>query len=66
MTRYKGYLITADEQFPSLWKVATEGRGGKIPQILTGRFTAIKDVRSIIDVYSELKETKRGQASTAE
>lgn len=51
MITYKGYIIKADEDSPTLYGVATEGRGGKIPNVLLGRFTSIQWVKALIDDY---------------
>lgn len=53
---YKGYLITSAPQSPSLFRVATEGQGGKIPNILQGLFTSRHVVMQLIDGYVEYQK----------
>lgn len=55
---YRGYLITASERSPSLLKVATEGQGGKIPDVLTGLHTSPTDVKYLIDNYLDNQKGK--------
>lgn len=56
MINYRGYIISPDPASPSLYSVATEGRGGKIPKILEGRFTSVSWVRGLIDNYLDSQE----------
>lgn len=61
---YRGYIISADSAFPSLLSVAVEGRGGKIPNVLSGRFTSHREVTNLVDHYLEQSEAKaRGKTS---
>lgn len=53
---YKGYLITPSKTSPGLYGVATEGRGGKIPNSLTGGYTTRGEAIKDIDRYLETKE----------
>ena len=55
---YKGYIISADAVSPNLYRVATEGRGGKIPNTLQGCFTHLEVVTSLIDGHLEAQEVK--------
>lgn len=65
MISYKGYLISTDPFSPTLYTVATEGRGGKIPKVLEGRFTSVHWLKERIDHYLAGQEEKtRGKAST--
>ncbi len=61
---YKGYLINNDKLFPTLYSVTTEGRGGKIPSVLEGRFTSVAYVRELIDHYLAAKEETSGRKAT--
>lgn len=56
---YRGYLINTDPIAPTLYTVATEGRGGKIPRVLEGRFTTVQWVKGLIDNYLDTQETVR-------
>lgn len=62
---YKGFIINSSPISPSLYKVATEGQGGKIPNILQGLFTS-KDVAiQSIDIYlNTQKENENGKTTT--
>lgn len=66
MTAYRGYLITPNPFSPTLYKVATEGRGGKIPNALEGSFTSVGVIKGIVDRYIDAQEVSRGKASTKE
>ncbi len=65
---YKGFIISSAPTSPSLYKVATEGQGGKIPNVLLGLFTSKDVVTQLIDMYLETQKgadngkttTKRG------
>lgn len=60
---YKGFILSAHPSSPTLLSVATEGRGGKIPNVLQGLFTSHNTVKAVIDLYLE---TKGGKASVRE
>lgn len=64
MTTYRGYIITPNPFSPTLYKVATEGRGGKIPSTLEGSFTSVGTVKQQIDSYLLKLETKRGKTDS--
>lgn len=67
MINYKGYIISTDPISPTLYSVATEGRGGKIPNILSGRFTSVSWVKTLIDKYlADQEEKPRGKANPKE
>lgn len=56
---YKGFYVTFDEKNPRLVRVATEGKGGKIPNVLTGLFTSKQVVYNIIDSYVAQKQNAK-------
>lgn len=58
MKSYRGYLITPVPHSPTLVKVAVEGQGGKIPNILVGMFTSTTAVMELIDKYIGEKESQ--------
>jgi hypothetical protein len=60
---YKGYLIKPSKASPNLFTVATEGRGGKAPDCLSGLFTTRTVAMNEIDRYLESKG--RGDAKNA-
>jgi len=55
---YKNYLITPDKLTPSNYRIATAGRGGKIPDLMDGLFTSPNLAKEVIDVYLEKKEVE--------
>ena len=58
---YKGFIVKPQKESPKLLTVATAGRGGKIPDVLTGLFTTRGLVYAIIDAYVENKEQLDGK-----
>lgn len=64
MINYKGYIISPDKAFPNSYKVATEGRGGKIPDVLDSLFTSVGFAKQEIDLYLESKELSSGKKRT--
>lgn len=53
---YKGYLIKPSKNNPKCFTIATEGRGGKIPNVMEGMFTSRGAAMQIVDLYLESKE----------
>lgn len=62
MIKHKGYLITHSKQSPNLYYIATEGKGGKIPNCLTGLYTKTVAIREI-DKYVEVKDERDAKNS---
>lgn len=58
MNVYKGYQIKADKKAPTNVIIVTDGKGGKIPQVLEGLFTSPNFARGAIDAYLASKPTK--------
>lgn len=58
MKTYRGYLITTVPHSPTLVKVAVEGQGGKVPNVLLGMFTSTTSVMELIDKYLADKESQ--------
>lgn len=56
---HKGYLISPDKDYPTIYRVAVKGQGGKIPNVLLGMFTSPSVAMIVIDEYTGQKETKR-------
>ena len=56
MKNYKGFIIKTNPLSPTMFTVAVEGRGGKIPKVLEGSFTSFKVVSDIIDKYSDTRK----------
>lgn len=55
MKVYRGYIISPVPHSPTLMRVAVEGQGGKVPNVLTGMFTSYTTVMEIVDKYLESK-----------
>ena len=64
MIRYKGYIISSSKLLPGLVGVATEGKGGKIPNILSGGFTSTGVAKKEIDRYLESKVKTDAKATS--
>lgn len=64
MMTYNGFIISPHKLSPSLYVVATEGRGGKVPNILSGSFTTLKTAQSVIDSYVESQGEKTSVRKT--
>lgn len=62
---YRGYLIKPHKEFPTSVVIATEGKGGKIPDILQGLFTSLGTAKVEIDKYlaTKIKVTSNDQES---
>lgn len=56
---FQGYLIKPDKNIPHHYVVSTEGRGGKIPDVLSGMFTTRDVARRAITSYL-LSKPKKG------
>lgn len=56
MVQYKEYYIKPSTLHPKSYIVVTTGRGGKIPDVLSGMFTSIGYAKHVIDTYIEIKE----------
>lgn len=66
MVTYEGYIIKADKLIPSMYIVVTEGKGGKVPDMLTGMYTTPTFAKKDIDRYLKVKPmrgNKDGKAS---
>lgn len=58
MIRYNGYIVDYVNGSANLLGVATEGRGGKIPDCLSGWYTTPALAQLAIDNYIESKVKK--------
>lgn len=61
IVEYKGYQIKSSPLSPKSCIIVTSGRGGKIPDVMNGMFTSIGVAKSIIDVYTDMKEQTGGK-----
>ncbi|GAF77756.1 unnamed protein product [marine sediment metagenome] len=64
MKTHNGYIIKMYNKSPSLKVIVTEGKGGKIPNDLTGMYTTDKLAMVDIDKYLDKKGGKRDKAKT--
>lgn len=48
---YKGYQIKPHAQYPNNYIVVTEGKGGKIPEVLNTLFTSTGIAKREVDAY---------------
>ena len=55
---HKGYQIKPHKETPTSYIIVTDGKGGKIPDCLSGLFTSTGIARKEIDSYVEIKEVK--------
>lgn len=62
MKNYNGYIIKPNPFSPTLYIVAVEGRGGKIPKALEGSFTSVATVIEIIDKYQDTKKVVKNDS----
>lgn len=58
---YKGYYVTPDKVSPTLYYIATVGKGGKIPDFLSGLYTSCPLAYKAIDNYLNKKELKNAK-----
>lgn len=56
---YENYQIKPCKESPTLYIIVTAGRGGKIPDILSGMYTTTGLAKLAIDGYLSTK-TKKG------
>lgn len=61
MIEYRGFQIKPHKEFPSHKVIVTAGRGGKIPNILSGMYTSAGIAITEIDKY--LASTKKGSGN---
>lgn len=64
MTVYREYIISPNKTSPSLYVVATEGRGGKVPNVLAGSFTTERWAKEAIDRYVDTQVEKTSVRKT--
>lgn len=61
---YKGYQVKPHPQIPTSKIVVTDGKGGKVPDVLTSLFTTSVYAKAAIDKYLDskpVKEVKNGK-----
>lgn len=55
---YRGFILKADINMPNIIRVVTEGKGGRIPNLLSGMFSSRTEAIKRIDLYLEGKGKK--------
>jgi hypothetical protein len=58
---YQGYQIKPHKLYPTSWIVVTDGKGGKIPDVLSSMFTSVGIAKGEIDRYLT-KKSKNAEA----
>lgn len=58
MIIYKTYQIKPHKVVPTSYIIVTDGKGGKIPDMLTGVYTSPTVAKLAIDMYLEKKPKK--------
>lgn len=63
---YEGYLIKPHKEVPTCYIIVTAGRGGKIPDALSGLFTTRTVAMVEIDRYLNSKPRKEKDAEAGD
>lgn len=58
MIIHKGYQIKPHKSVPTSYIVVTDGKGGKIPDILSGVYTSPVFAKQAVDKYVDSKPKK--------
>lgn len=58
ITQHEGYDIKPAKDIPTCYIIVTSGKGGKIPNVLTGLYTTRQYAKEAIDKYLEVKPKK--------
>lgn len=64
-SEHKGYYIQPHKEHPSCYVVVTVGKGGRIPDCLSGMYTSRAIAKSEVEVYvanRPIKENNDGKA----
>lgn len=61
MIIYKNYQIKPHKAIPTAYIIVTDGKGGKIPDILSGMYTAPVVAKLAIDQYVDKKPKKEAE-----
>lgn len=63
ITIHRGYQIKPHKEIPTNYIIVTDGKGGKIPEVMSGLFTTRAIAKDTIDKYLVSKESD-GKTST--
>lgn len=55
---YEGYEVKPHKETPTSYIIVTAGKGGKIPNILSGLYTTPRYAKEAIDSYLSTKTKK--------
>lgn len=66
MIVYEGYQIKQSKQMPTLYVIVTDGKGGKIPDVLSGMFTSTPIAKQEIDNYLLTKPKPKGRENAGQ
>jgi hypothetical protein len=58
---HEGYQIKPSKVISTAYIVVTDGKGGKIPNVLSGMFSSVTEAVKSIDLYLSAKELKNGE-----
>jgi len=58
MVIYEGYQIKPNKLTPQHVIIVTDGKGGKIPDVLSGIFTSYSIAKQAIDDYLKIKQPR--------
>lgn len=58
ITIYNGYQIKPHKEVPTNYIIVTDGKGGKIPEVMEGLFTTRQYAKDVIDKYLASKPKK--------
>jgi hypothetical protein len=58
---HKGFQIKPHPIVPTCYIVVTDGKGGKIPDVMSGLFTTRTIAQNVIDEYVQSKELKNDE-----
>lgn len=56
MVEYQGFQIKPYKEAPTCYVIVTAGRGGKIPNVLSGMYTTPTYAKEAIDLYLATKK----------
>lgn len=66
MIEYEGYQVKPHKEVPTCYVVVTAGKGGKIPDALSGLFTTTAIAKAEIDRYLATKPRKEKDAEAGD
>lgn len=58
MIKYQDYVIRPNKTYPSSVEIYFPGKGGRLPDVLTGLFTSVGVAKEMIDRYLHNRHKK--------